>query len=166
MLRNRMLTILGAAGALALLLPAASATADTPTKTTTTETFSDVLTDVCAFPVTVESTLTTTAIALTDKSGTLIRLQLHVVEQDVFSANGTSLTSEPYTFNQQIIFDPTGDAVHAYASGVVMRIPLPDGSVFFSAGRLDFVEFGGQFALTPSVGVSGDITAFCAALAG
>jgi hypothetical protein len=166
MIRNRMLTMLGAAGVLAMLLTAASATADPPTKTTTTDTFSTVITDVCAFPVTVESTVTTTAIALTDTSGTLVRLQLHVVEQDVFSANGTSLTSEPYTFNQQIIFDPTGAAVHAYASGVAARIPLPDGGVFFSAGRLDFVEFGGQFALTPSVGVSGDVTAFCAALAG
>jgi hypothetical protein len=55
--------------------------------------------------------------------------------------------------------------VHAYASGGTARVPLPDGSVFFSAGLLDFVGFNGQYALNPGVGASGDITAFCAALA-
>jgi hypothetical protein len=148
------------------LLPAASAAGDTPIKTTTTQSFTTVIEDVCSFPITADSVLTTTAITFTDASGTLQRLQLHVVEQDVFSANGVSLASTPYTFNQQVIFDPSGDAVHAYASGEVVRIPLPDGSVFFSAGRLDFVTFGGQFALTPQVGLSGDVSALCAALAG
>ena len=162
---RRMLKLFVWVAALALL-PAASSAADPPTKTTTTNEFTSVVDDVCSFPITIESTLTTTAITLTDESGSPRRLQLHVVEQDILSANGVSLTSTPYTFNQQIIFDPSGDVVHAYASGQVMRIPLPDGSVFFSAGRLDFVTFGGQFALTPQVGLSGDISALCAALAG
>ena len=162
---RRMLKLFVWVAALALL-PAASSAADTPTKTTTTDQFTGVVDDVCSFPITIESTLTTTAITLTDASGSPRRLQLHVVEQDVLSANGVSLASTPYTFNQQIIFDPSGDVVHAYASGQVMRIPLPDGSVFFSAGRLDFVTFSGQFALTPQVGLSGDTSALCAALAG
>jgi hypothetical protein len=153
--------------ALALaILPVASAAADTPTKTTTTQTFTSVIDNVCSFPITAESTLTTTAITLTDQSGAPVRLQLHVVEHDVFSANGVSLASTPYTFNQQIIFDSSGNAVHAYASGQVVRIPLPDGTVFYSAGRLDFVTQGSQFALTPQVGLSGDTSALCAALAG
>ena len=162
---SRILKLLLCALAFALV-PAASAAGDTPTKTTSTDTFTSVIEGVCSFPITADSTLTTTAITFTDASGAPQRLQLHVVEQDVFSANGVSLTSTPYTFNQQIIFDPSGNVVHAYASGQVVRIPLPDGSVFFSAGRLDFVTFAGQFALTPQVGVSGDVSALCAALSG
>jgi hypothetical protein len=162
---SRMLKLLVWVVALAVL-PAASSAADTPTKTTTTAEFTTVVDNVCDFPITIQSTLTTTAITLTDESGSPQLLQLHVVEQDVFSANGVSLTSTPYTFNQQIVFDPAGTAVHAYASGEVVRIPLPDGSVFFSAGRLDFVTFGGQYAVTPQVGLSGDTSALCAALAG
>jgi hypothetical protein len=139
--------------------------ADTPAKTTNTETDTFVIENVCSFPITAESTLTTTAITLTDQSGAPVRLQLHVVEHDVFSANGVSLTDVPYTFDQQVIFDSSGTVVHAYASGQVVRIPLPDGSVFYSAGRLDFVTYGSNFAFTPQVGLSGDTSALCAALA-
>ena len=45
------------------------------------------------------------------------------------------------------------------------RGPLPDGKTFQSAGRLEFVARGGLFALTPDTGHSGDVAAFCAALA-
>jgi hypothetical protein len=55
--------------ALALaILPVSSAAADPPTKTTTTDTFTSVIDNVCSFPITAESTLTTTAITFTGAS--------------------------------------------------------------------------------------------------
>jgi len=48
----------------------------------------------------------------------------------------------------------------------VSRVPLPDGSVFFSAGRADFtVHPGVTFLISPDMGNPGNIAAFCAALA-
>jgi hypothetical protein len=43
---------------------------------------------------------------------------------------------------------------------------LPDGSIFLSAGRIDFVGHPGEpFILTPDTGRAGNLAAFCAALA-
>jgi hypothetical protein len=55
---------------------------------------------------------------------------------------------------------------HVFASGVVEKILLPDGTFFISAGRLDFLGHpGATFVLSPDVGNSGNVDAFCAALA-
>ena len=87
------------------------------------------------------------------------------VEQDVFSADDQSLTGLPFTFNIQVLFED-GEVTHVYASGLVERVPLPDGTVFLSAGRLDFAAHpGSDFRIVPDVGRSGDVAAFCAALA-
>ena len=60
-----------------------------------------------------------------------------------------------------------GEVTHVYASGLVERVPLPDGTVFLSAGRLDFAAHpGSEFRIVPDVGRSGNVAAFCAALAG
>jgi hypothetical protein len=131
--------------------------------------FEDVtatLSGVCAFDVDVSSDISGTEIDYFDASGNLTRVFLHVLEQDTFSANGKSITGEPYTFNIQILFDAEGNVIHAYASGVTSRIVLPNGTFFLSAGRLDFVNHPGEaFVLSPDFGRTGDIAAFCAALA-
>jgi hypothetical protein len=67
--------------------------------------------------------------------------------------------------NAELLFDAAGNLTHVYASGVVEHIVLPSGSLFISAGRLDFLAHpGATFLLTPDVGESGDVAAFCAAL--
>jgi hypothetical protein len=73
------------------------------------------------------------------------RIKDHVVEQDVFSANDETLTGLPFTFNIQVLFED-GEVTHVYASGLVERVPLPDGTVFLSAGRLDFAAHPGSDA--------------------
>ncbi len=123
-----------------------------------------VLENVCLFPVTLDNTIHATEIYFFDQSGALTRAYAHWVEQDTFSANGKTLIGEPFTFNVEFLFDADGTLVHQYASGVVETVPLPDGSVFFSAGRLDFINKGGP-VITPDRGRSGDLAAFCAALA-
>jgi hypothetical protein len=54
--------------------------------------------------------------------------------------------------------------------GGVERVLLPDGTLFWSAGRFDWLAHFGDnpeltFTLTPDHGRSGNVDAFCAALA-
>jgi hypothetical protein len=130
--------------------------------------FSDtvVLTDVCSFPITVDVTVTGTQTTFVDQNGDVTRVQIHNVEQDVFTANGKTLVGIPYTFNIQVLFDPdTGEVTHVYASGLVSRVPLPGGDFFLTAGRLDFAAHpGATFLIQPDVGVQGNLAGFCAAL--
>jgi hypothetical protein len=124
------------------------------------------VTDICSFPVTITATVVGTETTFYDQNGEVTRQQIHIVEQDVFSADGETLTGLPFTFNIQVLFED-GEVTHVYASGLVERVPLPDGTVFLSAGRLDFVAHpGAEFRIVPDVGRSGDVAAFCAALAG
>ena len=131
--------------------------------------FSDtaVLTGICAFPVTVSFTATGRETVFTDQSGNVIRVQQHITEQDVFTANGKTLVGLPYTFNIRVLFDPqTGEETHVYAAGVVSRVPLPGGEVFLTAGRSDFLAHPDtSFLLQPDVGAQGNVAGFCAALA-
>jgi hypothetical protein len=121
--------------------------------------------DICSFPVTIAATQVGTETTFYDQSGDVTRILVHNVEQDVFTANGKSLTGLPYTFNIDVLFED-GEVTNVFASGVVARVPLPDGTVFLSAGRLDFEAHpGSQFRIVPDVGRSGDVAAFCAALA-
>ena len=71
----------------------------------------------------------------------------------------------PYTFANQVLFDSSGSVTHNFGSGIVETIRLPDGSLFISAGRLDFRQHpGAQFLISPDMGHTGDLAAFCAAL--
>ena len=121
--------------------------------------------DICSFPITITATQVGTETTFYDQSGNVTRIHVHIVEQDVFSANGKSLTGLPYTFNIDVRFED-GEVTHVYASGVVARVPLPDGTMFLSAGRVDFQAHpGSEFLIVPDFGRSGDVAAFCAALA-
>jgi hypothetical protein len=136
-----------------------------PTRIPIDDTDTFVVGDICSFPVTINASFVGTETTFYDQSGAVTRIQIHVVEQDVFSANGESLTSLPFTFNIRVLFED-GEVTHVYASGLVERVPLPDGTVFLSAGRLDFAAHpGSDFRIVPDVGRSGDVAAFCAALA-
>jgi hypothetical protein len=124
-----------------------------------------VLTDVCPFPVTVEGDSPGTERDFFDQSGALTRIEVHATEQDTFSANGKSLTGEPYTFNIRILFDSSGAIMHAFFDGVVEKVVLPDGSLFLAAGLVDFAAHGFPEALiAPDRGTSGNVDGFCAAL--
>jgi hypothetical protein len=166
MRRFRLLILLSLLALSATGILAHPAAAVEPTRVPIDDTDTFVVEDICDFPVTITATLVGTETTFYDQSGEVTRIQIHVVEQDVFTANGETLTGLPYTFNLQVLFED-GEVTHVYASGVVARVPLPDGTVFLSAGRLDFVAHpGAEFRIVPDVGRSGDVAAFCAALAG
>ena len=163
MLRRLTAVILVTVGAVIFAL---SALADRPTRTEFTgATFSSVLPDVCAFPVNVDSALSGFEIDYRDQSGALTRIFVHQVEQDTFTANGQTLVGTPYTVNTEVLFDSNGNVTHVFGSGQFETIPLPDGSLFISAGRADFTQHpGATFLLSPDMGNPGNLAGFCAAL--
>jgi hypothetical protein len=142
---------------------APAALAGQPPKSETTSSDPYVITDVCEFPVNVVANLTAVQKFFFDGNGMLTRIGIHTVEQDVFTANGITILGEPFTFNTEVLFDENGEIPHVYASGVVARIPLPDGSVFLSAGRIDFIDHVAHYVLSADKGNPGDIAAFCEA---
>jgi hypothetical protein len=152
--------------AVSAVIFALSAVADRPTRTPFEGvTFSSVLTDVCAFPINVDSTISGFEIDYVDHTGALTRISIHQVEQDTFTANGQTLVGTPYTVNTEVLFDSNGNVTHVFGSGQFETIPLPDGSLFISAGRADFTQHPGvAFLLSPDMGNSGNLEAFCAAL--
>lgn len=128
-------------------------------------TYSLELTDICAFPLTIFGTVTGTEILYFDQDGVLTRLFNHAVEQDTFSANGKALVGLPFNVNMEFRFDESGNLMTWYGAGFFERVPLPDGSVFLSAGRAEFVQHHAVVLLSPDKGNPGNLAAFCAALA-
>lgn len=121
-----------------------------------------ILNDICSFPVVVDSVVRGTEIDYFDATGAPTMILVHQVEQDTFTANGKSLTGTPYTAEIQVLFDAQGNVTHIFASGLVERLTFPNGTLFISAGRLDFVAHPeSMFLLSPDVGVTGDVDAFC-----
>jgi hypothetical protein len=163
-MRRLLLVLAAVAFAAGALAPAAAATPPVMEEFSFTDT--DVLTDVCAFPITIESTVEGTQTVFFDQEGNVTMVLFHIVEQDVFSANGNSLTGIPFTFEIQVLFDSSGNVTNVFASGLVEKVPLPDGKLFITAGRVDFAAHGfPSFLITPDVGATVNLDAFCAALA-
>jgi hypothetical protein len=147
----------------ALLVPQAGATP--PTKNDFTFTQTNVIDDVCAFTVTVESVVSGTEIDYFDESGAATRINATVVEQDTYSANGKTLVGLPFHEHLEFTFDKNGTPTSVFENGVLSRVPLPDGTVFMTAGRIDFVAHGfAPFLFIPDHGHTGNTEAFCAAL--
>jgi hypothetical protein len=126
----------------------------------------NVMTGVCPFPVTVDGSLTGFQTIYLDQNGNPTRIDIDTREQDTFSANGKTLVGLPYTFKLMIVFDrETGAPTHIVARGLASRVPLPDGSLFITAGRIDFINHPDEaFVLQPDHGAQGNIAGFCAAL--
>jgi hypothetical protein len=163
-MRRFLSTVAAAVLAAAAFAPTAAAVEPIREEISSSDTV--VLADVCSFPVTVEATVTGTQTTVFDQNGNLTRIHIHIVEQDVFSANGRTLVGLPYTFNIQVLFDAdSGEVTHVFATGVASRVPLPGGDFFLTAGRLDFAAHPGEaFIIQPDVGAQGNLEGFCAAL--
>ncbi len=148
------------------LLPASIALAAKPAKYEFSFNSPGVLEGVCSFTVYVDSAVTATGIDFYDESGLLIKTSYLFNEQDTFTANGKTLVGIPFSFHLEWIFDGSGNPVHIYSDGVMEKIWLPDGSLFVSAGRVDFTKHpGAAYLLSPDKGNPGNVAGFCAALA-
>ena len=158
-----LVVVLVAAISLAIFAPTAAA--DQPVVVHKTSSLTSVLTGACPFAITVDSTMTETDKFFSDQNGVLIGASAHVDEQDSFGANGKSLAGDPYTVNLHATFDSSGNITEEYATGLVERVPLPDGSVFQSAGRVDFGAHGfPAFVVVSDYGSARNLDGFCAAL--
>jgi hypothetical protein len=143
-------------------IAAASAEGIAPIKSNYPSTSTSVVNDLCSFPVTVTGSAQFTEIDFLDQTGGVTRVLFHFIEQDTLSANGITLTGSPYTTDVVLTIDSSGNVLSAIGTGVFEDIPLPNGGVFFSAGRGQLL--GRPFVFVPDVGVSGDVGALCAAL--
>ncbi len=126
------------------------------------ESGTQVVTDLCPFPVTVGWTQASTPVFRFDADGNLIGIEVQIREQDTFTAAHT-LVGEPFTFHVSYKLDADGNWVVMSYTGVMEKVVLPDGSMFVAAGIASFpdVEF---VVLTPDNGRQPNIDAFCAAL--
>ena len=119
----------------------------------------------CSFDIGVQALVNGTYTQFVDKSGATKKEQYHLVEQDTFTANGKTLAGVPFTFNVTWLYDSAGNLTNVYADGGMEKVRLPDGSLFISAGRVDFVAHGfPSFILTPDHGGTVNLDGFCAAL--
>jgi hypothetical protein len=149
-----------------MLVGAQAAQADAPVVIPVNEQATATDTALCGFPVDISSTITGTERDFYRADGTPTNVILHLVEQDTFTANGHTLVGLSYPNQIHIPFDSSGLPQHIYATGPVSRVPLPGGKTFFSAGRIDvFNHPNTGFFFVPDIGHSGDVAAFCAALA-
>jgi hypothetical protein len=145
---------------------AASAVARAPEKVPFEDfPISGVLTDICPFPIEYTGSQSGHDLLFFDRNGRLTRVQTHATEELVLSANGRTLVVDPFPFNVTVRLDEGGRVTNVFLAGLVFRVRLPDGRKFVSAGRLDFIAAGVNFAVVPQVGRSGDVDALCAALA-
>jgi hypothetical protein len=146
---------------------ASAVLADKPTKSEFSDTGSGVITDVCDFPVNINSTTSGTETDYFDKSGALTKVRVHITEQDTFTVGENTLVGIPFTFNVSITFDSSGNVTQWTADGIVEKVPLPDGSLFISAGQVDFLTHGfpPPYVISADKGNPGNVAAFCAALA-
>ncbi len=88
-----------------------------------------------------------------------------MVEQDTFTANGKTLVGLPFTFNMENRTDSSGTWILGTATGIAEKVPLPDGSLFISAGQIIWASHdGASFILSADRGNPGNVAGFCAAL--
>ena len=119
------------------------------------------LTGVCSFDITVDYVSSGTYTEWDNADGSGMAL-LYSSEQDTFTANGVTLTGDQYTNTVHIAWDSSG-TTKLVVTGGIEEINLPDGSRFWSAGWLDHLGLNPGI-VTPDRGVSGDVTALCAAI--
>jgi hypothetical protein len=165
-----MLRRFGVAAALVVglaTLTAPIATATRPIQGSANETGGPVaITNVCPITFNVSYTLAIRYTIEIHPDGTALE-EDHWTEADTFSnpSNGTTLTGDPYTGNYHFTYDSSGNATSWVVTGGIEQVTLPDGTVFRTTGRTNILTDPADWVLTADSGHSGDLTAFCTALA-
>lgn len=117
-----------------------------------------IVDNVCAFPITVDGHAVGAQTVVDTGHGSIVRI--HLVETDVWMANGHSATGT-YTFETQVTLDGDGNTVSVFQTGMIVRIPLPNGEVFQVSGRSVADQ---AFTATADHGVTKNTDALCAFL--
>jgi hypothetical protein len=123
----------------------------------------DVDTQTCGFPITVNENFTVDVQFFYDQQGNLIRSLAHIQLRGTDSANGVSLLdTADFTHTYDFTTGINGDL------GVITHVIVPNGGiVLINAGRVLSDDQGNLlFVAGKHQVISGDISAYCAALAG
>ena len=150
------------------LLLATSAQAATPRVEQGSFTFpvDEVHTDLCGFPISIQSQASITFTSFFSDDGTLQRQILHFsISEGTFSANGVSLRQGSNHSTITVLFDASGNPITSTFVGLLTQVFLPDGGMVIEAGRL--VEDGLTGAVTFEAGkriTPEDAEALCGAL--
>jgi len=119
---------------------------------------------VCSFTFTVTAHLIDTYETFYDSAGNEVAYGDHYLQQDTFTGlHGQTLIGDAYRWYMRTEFDSTGAMTRQFATGWIARFTLPDGTRFWSMGRVDTLSGGGPW-LVPASGHAGNLDAFCAAL--
>ena len=116
------------------------------------------LSGVCSFDIAWSAVADVTETDFYDSTGQPIRVSFHQTETDTFAGPGRTLVSAPYTYSAETYVDA------GWVNGELLKVRLPDGSLFESAGRVDLSTVTSIFIFSPDWGHSGNLGAFCAAL--
>ena len=137
-----------------------------PVHRTWSDVLADPLTGVCDFSIDMTSEFTVNETAFYNGDGVLTGAHFQVYEVDTFTANGTTLVSDPYRYVIQFSYDSAGNLTRSVWNGVLAKVRLPDGGMFITAGWLDWLSHGlGGPIIQPDRGNTGtNLAAFCAAL--
>ena len=160
----RKLLVIVVVAAFSALIPG-TASAATPVVTyTTLDVGPFAITDVCSAGITVSGHLVVSETDYFGANGAPTRIYIHTVETDTFTGPARSLVSEPYEYGTFFNLDTSGNIVSGAVVGVLLRIALPDGSLFVSSGRTILHPNGPVFTFAPDFGRSGNLSALCGAL--
>ena len=157
----------------ALIVPAAFAGGTTHgSYTVTNQTFDDPAGDICPFAITVTYNGSVDYTYSYDRSDRIVAAKWHVRQQNAYSANGKTLVGDWFTYEQisKFGYDSNGSRyqISGVGTGQAEKVLLPDGSLFYSAGRLDYLSpafMNNYWIIVVNSGLSGNIAGFCAALA-
>lgn len=155
-------TLVVLAALVSAIVPTAGAYAEDGNRSHTEVGGTFVVQDLCDFPVTVVARADFYETLVDTADGTISRI--HALETDVFSANGNSLEGS-YVFQIQSTFDEEGNLLQYSQTGVIVRIPLPNGDTFSVTGRADVLNLQTDFISAPTYGVTRNLDGFCAYLA-
>ncbi len=142
---------------------APSALASAPTFQHFQGSFTDMDTETCGFPITIHENFATDVQFFHDQQGSLIRSLAHIQLRGTDSANGVSLSdTADFTHTFDFSTGVNGDL------GVTTHVIIPNGgTVLIAAGRVLSDDQGNLlFEAGHDPVISGDIPAYCAALAG
>ena len=144
------------------LLPITSASAAAGGNRTPIDAQGDFqLHDLCPFQVDLHAHVVGDETAVDTGTGSIVRD--HLNETDVYSAHGKSLEGH-YTFEIQVTKDAAGNVIKGFQTGVIVRVPLPNGDMFQVTGRADSLNAQTDFISAPTHGVTRNLDEFCAAL--
>ncbi len=113
---------------------------------------------LCSFPVTIDAHVVGKQTTVATGQGAIVRT--HLVETDIFSANGNTATGS-YPFNIKVTVDENGNIVKASQTGIIVRIPLPTGGVFQVSGQADSLAAQTDYISVPTHGVTKGLDELC-----